>query len=213
MPLFQDFSIHCHSGQHANEGMMQLLQIGDEFTKTPENWPTCNSFSPGVDKSDFETLFSEQNKAKFPFIESDNEVEKVVNSDGTIFTSDGNCVSVKKAKNGNKIYSSACPNSGNTTSDHEFHWKFEKDLANSTYGYIKSEAEDGKFCWTVKNLNAAKNRNLELTKCRGLEKQRFIIENGQIWMSYVSERKQRYCVSVDKDSKKLKTRKCYPGFG
>ena len=39
-----------------------------------------------------------------------------------------------------------------------------------------------------------------------------IVENGQIWTSYVSVKKQRYCVSVDVNSKKLKTRKCYPGF-
>lgn len=193
--------------------MMQLLQIGDEFTKTPINWPTCNNFSPGVDESDFENLFSEKNKAKFPFVETDNRVEKLINSDGTISTSESNCVSVKKAKNGNKIYSSTCPTkSGDTNADDEFYWKFEKDTDNSTYGYIMSEAENGKFCWTVKNLNAAKNSILELTKCRALEKQRFIVENGQIWTSYVSEKKQRYCVSVDVDSKKLKTRKCYPGF-
>ena len=112
------WAIHCHSGQHANAGMMQLLQIGDKFTKTPDDWPTCNSFSSGIDRSDFENLFSEQNKVKFPFVASDNEIEKVMNSDGTISTGDGNCVSVKKAKNGAKVYSTICPtNFDNATFD------------------------------------------------------------------------------------------------
>ena len=39
------WAIHCHSGQHAAEGMMKIIQVGDEFPENPDNWPTCEDYS------------------------------------------------------------------------------------------------------------------------------------------------------------------------
>lgn len=84
--------------------------------------------------------------------------------------------------------------------------------AQPNYGYIKSQGRDGKFCWTIRNVRRAKSANLHLTKCRDLERQRFVIHGNRIWLHHRSPNGQRYCVVFEGPESKPKTRKCYAGF-
>ena len=34
------WALHCHSGQHASEGMMQLIQVAEQLPRNPEGWTT-----------------------------------------------------------------------------------------------------------------------------------------------------------------------------
>ncbi|XP_055592894.1 uncharacterized protein LOC129744412 [Uranotaenia lowii] len=47
--------MHCHYEWHTAVGMVLVLQVGEheDFVKAPPNFPTCNKYTPDVDKSLF----------------------------------------------------------------------------------------------------------------------------------------------------------------
>lgn len=50
--------MHCHFIFHTETGMNTVFQVGErsDFVKTPPNFPTCNSYLPPVDPTEFQKI-------------------------------------------------------------------------------------------------------------------------------------------------------------
>ena len=111
-----------------------------------------------------------------------------------------------------QLYWADCEQVERATIVNEFEFNLAKN--DDHYGYITTTGDGQKMCWTIKSTKRGVDKQTVLmSKCKNSSKQRWIMEDGQVWFyvkhHFKHEPIQKYCVPYQGERTNLRVRRCF----